>query len=316
MKFRSGWMVVLIAGASLTAGAQVQGLRIMAPAAPGGGWDQTSRAMQQVLQDTKLASGIQVTNVPGAGGTIGLAQLVNQKGDGNQLMMMGLVMVGAIQTNKSKVTLDQVTPIARLTTESLVMVVPSASPVQNFQDFVKAWKADPAKQPIAGGSAGGSDHILVGLLAQANGVEISKVNYVPFAGGGEAVAALLGNQVAAGVSGYGEFEAQIKAGKLRAIGISSRQRNPNIPVATFFEQGTRVDMGNWRGVVAPLGIPEARRRELIDLVTKMRNSAEWKAVLAQRNWQDAFMPGAQFEVFLKLENERIVGTLRSIGLIK
>ena len=231
-------------------------------------------------------------------------------------MMMGLVMVGAIQTNKSKVTLDQVTPIARLTTESLVMVVPAASPVQNFQDFVKVWKVDPGKQPIAGGSAGGSDHILVGLLAQANGVDVTKVNYVPFAGGGEAVAALLGNQVAAGVSGYGEFEAQIKAGKLRAIGISSRQRNPNIPVATFFEQGTRVDMGNWRGVVAPLGIPEARRRELIDLVTKMRNSAEWKAVLAQRNWQDAFLPGAQFEVFLKLENERIVGTLRSIGLIK
>lgn len=293
----------------------IQGLKIMAPAAPGGGWDQTARAMQQVLQETKLAGGVQVTNVPGAGGTIGLAQLQNAKGDGNQLMMMGLVMVGAIQTNKSKVTLDQVTPIARLTSEYLALVVPESSPYKTLEDFTKAWAANPGL-PIAGGSAGGSDHILVGLIAKAVGVDTAKINYVPFAGGGEALAALLGNQVAAGVSGYGEFAAQIQAGKLRALGLSSRQREAGINVPTFREQKVNVELGNWRGVVAPLGISDAQRRALIDVVARMRATEEWKKLIKDRQWADAFLPGAQFEVYLKLESERITQTLKAIGIVK
>lgn len=295
---------------------QVQGLRIMAPASPGGGWDQTSRAAQSTLQDNKLAGGVQVFNVPGAGGTIGLAQLVNSKGDGNLLMTMGLVMVGAIQTNKSKVTLDQVTPIARLTGEYEVMVVPSESPFKTYADLAAAWKTDPGKVAIAGGSAGGTDHILAGLLAQASGVDTTKLNYVPFSGGGEVLASLLGNQVAAGISGYGEFEAQIKAGKLRAIGLSSKKRVAGIDVPTFVEQKVNVELANWRGLVAPPGISEAQRQNLIALVAKMHSSEQWQATLKQKNWIDLYMPGAKYEVFLKLENERIVKVLKSINIIK
>jgi putative tricarboxylic transport membrane protein len=318
-----GKKMVLGIGLALTAGlltglvsGQVQGLRIMAPAAPGGGWDQTSRSAQAVLQDNKIAGGVQVFNVPGAGGTIGLAQLVNSKGDGNVLMTMGLVMVGAIQTNKSKVTLDQVTPIARLTGEYEVMVVPASSPFSNYAEFAAAWKADPGKQAIAGGSAGGTDHILAGLLAQASGVDTAKINYVPFSGGGEALAALLGNQVAAGISGYGEFEAQVKAGKLRVIGISSKKRVAGIDAPTFVEQKVNVELANWRGLVAPPGITEAQRLALLDTVDKMYKSEQWKATLKQKNWIDLYLPGAKYEVFLKLESERINKVLRSIGIVK
>jgi putative tricarboxylic transport membrane protein len=295
---------------------QVQGLRIMAPAAPGGGWDQTSRSAQTVLQDNKIAGGVQVFNVPGAGGTIGLAQLVNSKGDGNVLMTMGLVMVGAIQTNKSKVTLDQVTPIARLTGEYEVLVVPASSPFNSYADFAAAWKSDPGKQAIAGGSAGGTDHILAGLLAQASGVDTAKINYVPFSGGGEVLAALLGNQVAGGISGYGEFEAQVKAGKLRVIGISSKKRVAGIDAPTFVEQKVNVELANWRGLVAAPGISEAQRQTLLAVVDKMYKSEQWKETLKQKNWIDLYLPGAKYEVFLKLESERIAKVLRSIGIVK
>ncbi|MFC4425919.1 Bug family tripartite tricarboxylate transporter substrate binding protein [Deinococcus navajonensis] len=290
-------------------------LRIMAPASPGGGWDQTSRAIQTVLQNQNIAKPVQVFNVPGAGGTIGLAQLYNAKGDGNQLMTMGLVMVGAILTNGSKVDLSRVTPIARLTGEYEVMVVPASSPYKSFKDLAAAWKTNNGLA-IAGGSAGGTDHMLVGLLAEAAGVDTKKMNYVPFSGGGEALAAVLGNQVAAAVAGYGEFEAQIKAGKLRAIGISSARRQANIPVQTFKEQGFNVELANWRGIVAPPGVSATEKARLVAAMDKMHASKEWQDTLKTRNWTDLYMSGSKYDIFLKTEANRAKGILKNIGLVK
>jgi putative tricarboxylic transport membrane protein len=306
--------VLVLTALSMSVAQQQGALRIMAPAAPGGGWDQTARALQSVMEQANLAKPVTVVNVPGAGGTVGLAQFVNSRGDGNQLMVMGLVMVGAIPTNKSRVTLDSVTPIARLTGEFQVLVVPAESKIQNLGEFLAAWKANPGGTPVAGGSAGGTDHITVGLLAQAGGVDTAKINYVPYAGGGEALAALLGNQVAAGVSSLSEFLPQIQAGKLRALGVSSRAKTGTI--ASFREQGVRVEISNWRGIVAPPGISDARRRELVELVAKATATPQWKAILQQRGWINLYQGGSAFDVFLKLENERIVGTLKSIGIVK
>ncbi|QLG11223.1 tripartite tricarboxylate transporter substrate binding protein [Deinococcus sp. D7000] len=294
----------------------INNLRIMAPASPGGGWDQTSRAIQTVLQEQGIVKPVQVFNVPGAGGTIGLAQLYNAKGDGSLLMTMGLVMVGAIQTNSSKVDLSRVTPIARLTGEYEVIVVPAASPYKNMADLVAAWKADPGKTAFAGGSAGGTDHMLVGLVAKAAGIDPKKINYVPFSGGGETLAALLGNQVAAGVAGYGEFEAQIKAGKLRAIGISSAKPQPGIPVPTIKSQGLNVELANWRGIVAAPGISASEKAALVSALDKMHASKQWKDTLATRNWTDLYLSGSRFDVYLKLEAARTKDVLQSIGLVK
>ena len=194
--------------------AQAEEYKIMAPAAPGGGWDQTARAMQAALQDGGIAPSVQVTNVPGAGGTIGLAQFVNQtSGDPSQLIVGGYVMGGAILTNGSPVTLDQVTPIARLTGEYEAIVVPAASDIKDMKGLVEKLKADPGSVSWAGGSAGGTAHITAGLIATATGVDPTKVNYVAFSGGGEALAAILGNQVTDGISGYGEFASQNQAGQ-------------------------------------------------------------------------------------------------------
>lgn len=306
----------LLLAAPATLAQNLNNLRVMAPASPGGGWDQTSRAVQTVLQDQGIVKPVQVFNVPGAGGTIGLAQLYNAKGDGNLLMTMGLVMLGAIQTNSSKVDLSRVTPIARLTGEYEVIVVPAASPYKNMADLVAAWKADPGKVAFAGGSAGGTDHMLVGLVAKAAGIDPKKINYVPFSGGGETLAALLGNQVAAGVAGYGEFEAQIKAGKLRAIGISSAKPQAGIDVPTIKSQGLNVELANWRGIVAAPGISASEKAALVSALDKMHASKQWKDTLKTRNWTDLYLSGSKFDVYLKLEAARTKDVLQSIGLVK
>lgn len=309
---------LLAALTALAPAAQAQtlsGLRIMAPASPGGGWDQTSRALQTVLQNQGVAKPVQVFNVPGAGGTIGLAQLYNARGDSTQLMTMGLVMVGAILTNGSKVDLSRVTPIARLTGEYEVLVVPANSPHKTFKDFAAAWKANNGLA-IAGGSAGGTDHMLVGLLAKSAGIDPRKINYVPFSGGGETLAAILGNQVAGAVAGYGEFEAQVKAGKLRVLGVSSARRQSNISAPTFKEQGYNVELANWRGVVAPPGLSAADKAKLVAAMDKMHASKEWKDLLKTRGWTDLYMSGSRYDVFLKTEANRVKGILKDIGLVK
>ena len=313
------WITVLMLATALAspATAQFKMLTIIAPAAPGGGWDQTAREMQQVLEQHHLVSAAKVVNIPGAGGTIGLAQFVNaNKGDGNVLMAMGLIMVGAVLTNQSPVTLRQVTPISRLTGEYEVLVVPAASPFQNLADFIKAWKQDPGKYAIAGGSAGGTDHMLAGLLAKTVGIDVSKVNYVPHSGGGESIASLVGNHLPAGINGLAELVPFIKTGRLRAIAISSDKRVPGINIPTFVEQGVNLTLANWRGVVAPPGISAPQRAALMTLVDGMTKSAGWKAALAKNDWIDMYQTGPEFEAFLKQEDIRATAVLKSIGLVK
>jgi putative tricarboxylic transport membrane protein len=297
------------------AGAQME-LRIMAPAAPGGGWDQTARAMQQALITSGLAKSVQVFNVPGAGGSVGLAQLINAKGDSHLLMVNGLVMVGALLTNKSPVNLDQAIPIARLTEEVQVIVVPANSPIKNAKDLAEAVKADPAKVTWAGGSAGGVDHITAALFAKAVGADPTKINYIPFSGGGESLAAILGGKVTAGISGYGEYEGQIKSGKLRLIGFTSAKRIAGIDTPTFREQGIDLVIANWRSVMAPPGLPPDQTKTLADLVAKMVQTPAWKEILKQKGWEDAFMASDVFAAFLKQEQGRVAEVLKSIGLVK
>ena len=290
-------------------------LKIFVPAAPGGGWDQTARTIEQVLRATGAVKGVQITNVGGAGGAVGLPQFLNQwKGQGNALMVAGMVMVGAIIANKSPVRLAQATPIARLTGEFLALVVPAPSPFASAKDFAAALKADPTKVPVAGGSAGGSDHILVGMIAKAVGVAPSKVSYVAFAGGGPATAALLGNQVAAGISGYGEFAEQVKAGKLRVLAVSSDKRQEDIAAPTLKEEGIDVELFNWRGVFAPPGVNDAQRKAMIALMEKMTATPQWAEACKTREWTQITLLGDDFKAFLETETARIEGILKDLGL--
>ena len=311
----AGAMAAMLPGFARDAQAAIDQVQFFVPANPGGGWDQTARSMEQALKSANLIKGAQVTNVGGAGGAVGLPQFVNQwKGRGNALMVAGMVMVGALITNKSPVKVTQTVPIARLTGEYEVIVVPTESPHKTLKDLMAAFKADPTKVSWAGGSAGGTDHILAGMLAKASGGDAKKVSYVAYSGGGPALAALLGNQVTCGVSGWGEFSEQVKAGKLRALAISADKRQAGIDVPTIKESGFDVELVNWRGVFAPPGIKDADKKALIDLVGKMRDSAPWKEQLKAREWTDVFLAGDAYGKYIDAENTRIEGILKDLGL--
>ncbi|AXJ10563.1 tripartite tricarboxylate transporter substrate binding protein [Arthrobacter sp. PM3] len=309
------------AGSGTGAGASsgpdpIKKLSIIVPANPGGGWDQTGRAIQADLQSNKLVSSAQVTNIGGGGGTNGLAKLATEK-DANTLMVMGYVMVGAVETNAAKTRLEDTTPIARLTEEPLVVVVPASSKYQSVADLVADIKANGKGVAITGGSAGGADHILAGQILKSQGVEADKLNYIGYSGGGESIAALLGNKVQAGISGVGEYAEQVKAGKVRALAVSGKSEAPALPgVKPLKDQGIDVVLTNWRGVVAPGSIDDAQRAKLTDVVTKLHDSEAWKSTLAKNNWDDAFLSGDSFKAFLTEDIAKVKTTLTQIGLVK
>jgi putative tricarboxylic transport membrane protein len=273
--------------------------------------------MQEAVQSGGTVKTVTVENVPGAGGTVGLAQLASQEaGKDNVLMVNGLVMVGAILTNKSAVTLENTTPIARLTGEYEIIVVPGSSEIKSLADLLAKLKADPGSVAWGGGSAGGTDHILAGLIAKAAGADVSKLNYVPFSGGGEALAAVMGGHVAAGISGYSEWEGQIKSGELRALAISAPERVSGIDVPTLKEQGVAVDLANWRAIVAPPGINDEQKKALLDTVDAAVKSDSWKKTLAAKNWTDLYLPGDEFSKLIAAENARVTEILKGIGLVQ
>ena len=281
-------------------------LTIIAPAAPGGGWDQLAREMEREIERQALAETVQVENVPGAAGTIGLAQLINsQRGDGGALLVNGLVMLGAILWNQSPVSITQATPIARLTGEYEVVAVPATSSHRDMQSLVRALRQNPAAVSWGGGSAGGTDHILAGLIVAAAGVDPRRTNYIAFSGGGEAVTALIGGQVTAGISGYSEFAQHLESGRLRAIGISAPRRVAGVDVPTFVEQGLDVELENWRAVVAPPGLNDAQRQALTAVVERMARSESWRATLARLGWTDSYLAGPAFDQFLDAERVRV-----------
>ncbi|MDT1063076.1 tripartite tricarboxylate transporter substrate binding protein [Paracoccus sp. CPCC 101403] len=290
---------------------------IIAPANPGGGWDQTARTMQTVLQEEGISKSVQVQNVPGAGGTIGLAQFASQnKGNPDALIVGGYVMVGAILTNNSPVSLKDVTPIARLTGEYEAIVVPAASPIKDIAGLVEALKADPGAVSWAGGSAGGTDHIAVGLIAKAAGVDPTKINYIAYSGGGEALAAILGNQVTAGISSLGEFDAQIKAGTLRLLAVSSPERVEGADAPTLKEAGLDVELQNWRMVAAAPGLSDEQKAKVTADIEKMVKSENWQKQLADKGWSDTYLAGPEFDTQLEKDVSSTQTVLKDIGLVK
>ncbi|HAX21306.1 MAG TPA: C4-dicarboxylate ABC transporter substrate-binding protein [Hydrogenophaga sp.] len=290
-------------------------VKMMIPANPGGGWDGTGRALGEALRDAKVADSVTFENKGGAAGAIGLAQFYNSsKGDPNALMVMGAVMLGGIITGKPPVSVTQLTPIARLTTEYNVFVLPANSPFKTMKDVVEQLKKDPGSVKWGGGSRGATEHIAAAQIAQSVGVPAAKINYVPFRGGGEAVAAILGGNVTIGGSGYSEFQQYIDSGKMRAIGITSGERVKGIDVPTLKEQGINVEIGNWRGVYGAAGITQAQRDALTDMIVKATKSKAWADALVKNNWTPALLTGKAFDEFVDRDFSSLRATMVRAGM--
>ncbi|MEU0394148.1 tripartite tricarboxylate transporter substrate binding protein [Streptomyces sp. NPDC006208] len=306
---------LLTAGSGADAGTQIPGLRFMVPNTPGGGYDITARTAAKNAEDAGLTRSIEVFNLPGAGGTVGLTRLVGEHGNGKLAMSMGLGVVGAVHTNKSPRTLADTTPIARLTEEQDIVVVAKDSPYRTIQDLLAAWKKNPGKLPVGGGSSpGGPDHLAPMLMAQAAGIAPKSVNYIPFDGGGELLASILGNKVAFGVSGVGEYLDQIKSGELRLLAVTGPERVPGLDAPTLREAGLDTDFTNWRGIVAPPGLSDAERDKLVGLVRQLHDSPQWKESLKKNGWDDAFLTGEKFGDFLDEQNRNVDQVLKELGL--
>jgi putative tricarboxylic transport membrane protein len=301
---------ILGAAAGSASAQAIDQLQMFIPAAPGGGWDQTGRSLEQAMKAANLIKSAQLTNKGGAGGVVGLPEFLNQwRGRPNAIMVAGLVMVGSIITNKAPVTLLSAVPIARLTEEYQVVVAPANSPFKDLRDFAAALKADPAKVPIAG-----TDHITAGLIAKTVGSDARRVAYVANAGGGPAAAMIIGGQVAAGVSGLGEFAENIKAGRMKALGVSSDRRIPGVDIPTFKEQGIDVSIANWRGVFAPPGVTDAQRKAMIDLIEATVKSAAWQEILTKQDWANVLLTGDAFGAYVQEEFRRTEAVLKDLGL--
>ena len=301
----------------MSARAQSANLKMMIPANPGGGWDTTGRALGKALMESGAASTVQFENKGGAAGAIGLAQFVNaSKGDPNALMVMGAVMVGGIITGKPPVSLSAATPLARLTSEYNVFVVPADSPFKSMKDIVEAVKKDPGSVKWGGGSRGATEHIAAAMLARLIGVDATKINYVPFRGGGEATAAILGGNVSVGGSGYSEFQQYIEAGKMRPVGVTSATRLKNAPnIPTLKEQGLDIEIGNWRGVYAAPGITPEQRKALTAMLQKAVKSKSWTESMDKNGWTDAWLAGPAFDEFVEREFASLRATMAKAGMI-
>ncbi|GAA3711709.1 tripartite tricarboxylate transporter substrate binding protein [Zhihengliuella alba] len=289
-------------------------LVLMAPASPGGGWDGFARESQQAIKSDGISNNVQVVNVPGAGGTIGLSQFAQMEGRSDMLMVTGGVMIGAVELADSGVGLDDVTPLVRMSDDYSVIVVPADSPYEDLGDFVEAWKSDPGGTSIAGGSLGGIDHLLMGMVAEEVGMDPRDVNYIPYSGGGEAITSVLSGTTSAAVSGYNELSDQIEAGNLRALAISSEEPLEGIDVPTFKEAGVDAAMANWRGLAAAPGISDADKAELVEIIKEYRQTEHWQDALERNDWTDSFMVGEEFDRFLEQETATTKELVEGLGL--
>ena len=310
-------VVAAVAAGSLPLSALAStNVKMMIPANPGGGWDTTGRALGKAMQDTKSADTVTYENKGGAAGALGLAQFVNgSKGDANAMMVMGAVMLGGIITGKPPVSLSAATPLARLTSEYNVFVLPANSPFKSMKEVVEQLKKDPGSVKWGGGSRGSTEHIAAAMIAREVGVDPAKINYVAFRGGGEATAAILGGNVTIGGSGYSEFSEYINSGKMKAVGVTSAARLKGVAVPTLKEQGINVEIGNWRGVYGAPGITPEQRKALIDVVVKATKSKSWTESMEKNNWTPALLTGAEFEKFVDDDFASLRATMVKSGMI-
>lgn len=294
----------------------LQRLRMMVPNSPGGGYDLTARTAVRILEEDRITGRIQVFNVTGAGGTVAMVRLMNERANSDLMMMMGLGVVGATYTNRAPVRATDATPLAKLVEDPGAIIVPASSPLRTIDDFIRTWQADPAAVTIGGGSSpGGPDHLFPMQTAEAVGIDPRSVNFITYDGGGDLLTALLGNKVTAGTSSPGEFIDQIESGQLRVLAVSSDERVQGIDAPTLKEVGVDITFANWRGVLAPPGISSDARQALVKTLEELHNTPQWRAALVNNGWTDAFLTGAPFEQFLRDQDQKVSATLTELGLM-
>jgi len=283
------------------------------PANPGG-YSLTSNAISDTLKAEGLLGEYTSTFKPGAGGAVGLGAFQEIKGKPEAALVTGIAMTGGLYSNKSPLNLLASTPIAKVLREYNAIVVPANSKYRNLKQQMDDLKAKPNGVAIAGGSKGGIDHQVIGLLAQTAGIDPTKLNYVVFSGGPEVITSLLSNSTQVGVSGALDFAPYVASGKLRYLGVSSAKAQPGIKAKTFVSQGYDLVYGNWRGIMAPADLPKADYLNFIKVIDIMHISPSWKEQLKKNNWDNEFEAGVKFKTFLEKHIPEINKVMKGLGI--
>ena len=283
------------------------------PANPGG-YSLTADAISDSLKAEGLLTSAASTFKPGAGGSVGLGAFQEIKGKPQAAMVTGIAMTGGLYSNKSKLNLLDSTPIAKVLREYDGIVVPASSKYRTLKQLLDDLVAKPNAVSIAGGSKGGIDHQVIGLLAQKAGIDPTKLNYVVFSGGPEVITSLLSNSTQVGISGALDFAPYVATGKLRYLGVSSAKTLPGIKAKTFVSQGYDLVYGNWRGIMAPADLSKADYTNFIKVIDIMHVSTAWQAQLTKNKWDNEFVGGLAFKSFLEKHIPEINTVMKGLGI--
>lgn len=294
-------------------------IEYVAPAGTGGGWDTLARTSARVLDEAKIVDKpLRVVNKPGGGGAIGWSYIAQSPADPHKLFVTSPPILLVPLAGKSQQTYDDFTPIARLNTEPLAYVVKASSPFKTFGDLASKLKSDPKSVSIAGGSGPGSlDHVGLAGAVKAAGADASKVKYVPFDGGGEALTALLGGHAEAAVAGASEVTGLVKSGDVRVLAVSTKERSAILPDApTLSESGVNYVFDIWRGVMGPKDLSKAQIAYYENAYKKMVENDSWKKESEKLGWTNAYLGSEEFGKFLHDQNKELSTILKDVGLAK
>ncbi|MDQ0415407.1 Bug family tripartite tricarboxylate transporter substrate binding protein [Mesobacillus stamsii] len=298
-------------------------ITVVAPSGAGGGWDLTARSLTKVLSETKIVEQpLTVENKPGGGGAVFMAEYATAQAENNEMLFVNsppIVINNLKKEGNSPYGVKNTTPLAQLTKDYGAIVVKEDSKFKDLESVLKEVKKDPSKLTFAGGSAPGSmDHLISVLPAYEYGVDPTKVKYVSYDGGGEAITALLGGNadvIGTDASSVKEF---LKAGKVRVLAVTSAERLSgdfkDIPTAK--EQGVDAEFTIWRGVFGPEKMSEEAKAYWEKSLEKLANSPEWKKEVEKQGWDLDYKNGEDFKKFLEEQDGQVQQLLEALGMQK
>jgi putative tricarboxylic transport membrane protein len=313
----------VVASLSFAEGYSPENPECIAPANPGGGWDFTCRQVGKSLQDLGLLDKtMQVVNLAGGGGGVAFAEVVNKRGDDNDLIVAASsatatrLAQGAYPGN----SMDQVRWLATIGADYGVIAVAANSDIQTLPQLLDQVKSDPTSISVAGGSAvGGWDHLKVLIAANAYGIDdVRSVKYIAFDGGGEAVTQLLAGSVQAFTGDISEAKGFVDSGDIRVIAVLSPDRLPGdfASFPTAKEQGVDAIGANWRGFYAPAGMSDDAYNAWVGKIADLYATPEWKEVMANNGLAPLDLQGDAFQAFVSDSVNKIQTISREIGIIK
>jgi putative tricarboxylic transport membrane protein len=297
-------------------------LDLIAPAGAGGGWDLTARMTAKALSEERLVTvPIAVTNMPGGSGAVAIAHMVTRrKGDTHVMAVMGSALVGTLARKVVPYTFKDVTPIAAITGDYNVVAVRKDSTFNNLKTLIDVFRRDPGGITVAGGSAPGSlDHLAFAELAKKQGVDATKVRYVPFGDGASALASVLGGQTTVLSSSLSESLPNIESGAIRVLAVLSPNRLPGAimkSVPTAREQGVDFVYLNWRGFYMPPDTPVDVVKFWEDTIDKMLKSRSWSKILVDTQWTPFVLSGDRLRRFLDDDLTATQRSLTEMGFIR